>query len=257
MACHMTRLADHWPAFILLALYFGLLIRHAIIGQRQTKQLADYYVGGRNMGGVVIGLSFFATFASTNSYVGNAGQAYALGASWLLLTVGFIFFAIISWILVAPRLRHFTASLNSITVPDFLGFRYSSGPVRVLAAVIVIFASLLYMTAIFKGIGNALQTYLDISYRTAVILVLGMERNKTHRHRYRYHCCRLYEARRRAAHVVALLCSSRSEGRAPSYVDFYVGHSLRLFVVDAHWALCPTSLSTRQFGSGFSGADSH
>lgn len=57
----MTVLADHWPAFVLLALYFGLMIRHAIIGQRQTKQLEDNYIDGRNMGGVLLYRTYFRT----------------------------------------------------------------------------------------------------------------------------------------------------------------------------------------------------
>ena len=167
----MTWTLDHWPALLLLTIYLAAMVRHAITGQRQTRGLADYYVGGRNMGGIVLGISFFATFASTNSFIGFSGQAYTWGAPWLLLTLGFVFFAIIAWLWVAPRLRAFTEALDSVTVPDFLGFRFASDATRAFAAVVVIFASILYMTAIFKGIGGALELYLDIRYETAVAAI--------------------------------------------------------------------------------------
>ena len=40
-----------------------------------------------------------------------------------------------------------------------------------MAAVIVLFASFFYMTAVFKGIGNLLEVFLDIPYRAAIIIV--------------------------------------------------------------------------------------
>ena len=68
-------------------------------------------------------------------------------------------------------MREFTASLNSVTIPDFIGFRFGSNRARVLAALITIFASLLYMTAVFKGIGNLLEVFLEIPYEAAILLV--------------------------------------------------------------------------------------
>jgi SSS family transporter len=148
-----------------------LLAWHAWRGNRATKNLADYYVGGRAMGGVVIGLSFFATYSSTNSFVGFAGQAYTWGTPWLLLVPFLVGFSLFSWRFVAPRLREFTASLDSLTIPDFIGFRFDSSAARVLAAVIILFASLFYMTAVFKGIGNLLEAFLEIPYRVAIGIV--------------------------------------------------------------------------------------
>ena len=60
-------LQTYWPVHLLLLLYACLLGYHAWTGHRATRGVADYYVGGRSMGGVVLGLSFFATYSSTNS----------------------------------------------------------------------------------------------------------------------------------------------------------------------------------------------
>ncbi len=164
----MAWLQTHWIAVALLALYGALLVRHAIEGRRGTKGQADYYVGGRSMGGVVLGLSFFATYSSTNSFVGFSGQAYTYGAPWLLLAPAVVVFSLSAWIWVAPRLRAFTGAVDSVTLADYVGFRFESRAARVLAAVIVIFASFLYMIAVFKGIGNLLEIFLDIPYRGAI-----------------------------------------------------------------------------------------
>jgi sodium/pantothenate symporter len=167
----LANLREYWLVHSLLVLYSVMLAHHAWTGNRQTKDLADYYVGGRNMGGWVIGLSFFATYASTNSFVGFSGRTYEWGLPWLLLIPTSVLFALFAWLVVAPRLRSFTAAMDSLTIPDFIGFRFNSTPARVLAALIVIVASFFYMTAVFKGIGNLLETFLDIPYRVSILIV--------------------------------------------------------------------------------------
>jgi SSS family transporter len=164
-------LRTYWPAHLLLLLYTLVLGHHAWSGKRATKGIADYYIGGRALGGVALGLSFFATYSSTNSFVGFSGQAYDWGIAWLLLAPMAVGFSFVAWRWVAPRLRRFTEELGSLTIPDFIGFRFDSNAARVAAAVIVVFASLFYMTAVYKGIGALVQAFLDIPYGAAIGVV--------------------------------------------------------------------------------------
>jgi len=133
-----ANLREYWLVHSLLAGYTVLLAHHAWSGNKGTKGLADYYVGGRSMGGVAVGLSYFATYSSTNSFVGFSGQAYDWGAPWLLFVPAAVIFCVFAWTVVAPRLRDFAEGLDSLTIPDFIGFRFNSTPARVAAAVIVI-----------------------------------------------------------------------------------------------------------------------
>ncbi|MCY4212343.1 MAG: hypothetical protein OXF68_01820 [Gammaproteobacteria bacterium] len=75
----------------------GLLLHHANLGRRRARGVAGYCVGGRSAGGIVIGVSFFATFASTNSYIGNVGKAYDYGLSWLAYAEVMVLFTWLSW----------------------------------------------------------------------------------------------------------------------------------------------------------------
>jgi len=159
----LANLREFWMVHALLVLYSVLLAHHAWAGSRETKSLADYYVGGRGMGGWVIGISFFATYASTNSFVGFSGQTYSWGLPWMLFIPTAVAFSLFAWIVVAPRLRSLTAEMDSLTLPDFIGFRFASRPARVAASIIVIAASFFYMTAVFKGIGNLLETFLELT----------------------------------------------------------------------------------------------
>lgn len=167
----MNWLGQHWIPLLLLALYTGVLAHHAWVGRTKTRGLADYYVGGRSMGGLAIGLSFFATYSSTNSFVGFSGQSYSYGLPWLLLTPFLVVSSLCAWLVVAPRLRDFTGSVGSLTLPDFFGFRFASQAARIFASAIVLFSGLFYTTAVFKGIANTLEAFLAIPYWVAIVAV--------------------------------------------------------------------------------------
>lgn len=167
----LSNLREYWLVHTLLALYAVMLAHHAWTGNRSTKTLADYYVGGRSMGGWIIGLSFFATYASTNSFVGFSGQTYTWGIPWMLFIPTAVAFSLFAWIVVAPKLRSFTEAMDSLTLPDFIGFRFGSTHARVFAALLVIAASFFYMTAVFKGIGNLLEVFLEIPYKLSIVIV--------------------------------------------------------------------------------------
>lgn len=167
-------ISQHALPLLLVAVYTALMVKHALDGRRATRGLVDYYIGGRAMGGVALGISFFATYSSTNSFVGFSGQAYAYGAPWLLLAPCAVIFSILAWTWIAPKLRAYTGEVDAVTIPEFIGKRFQSNSARIAAAVIVLFASFLYMIAVFKGIGHLLETFLDIPYTAAIGVVFGI-----------------------------------------------------------------------------------
>lgn len=167
-------LVEHWLAAVLLVIYTAVLFLNANHGRRRSTSISDYYVGGRDVGGVVVGMSFFATYASTNSYIGNAGKGYEYGIAWMLCAVTLVFFTWLSWTTVAPRMRRFAAHWDALTLPDFLSARFAAPThaLKFVAGLIIVFSSLLYLIAIFKGAGNLFQHFLSIPYWAAVGVTL-------------------------------------------------------------------------------------
>jgi SSS family transporter len=175
----MDWILQHWLAGVLLGAYTAMLLYNAYVGSKASGGVEGYYVGNRNMGGVVIGVSFFATFASTNSYIGHAGKGYAYGLPWLLMALSLVVFTYVSWRWVGPKLRRFASQWDALTIPDYLGSRFvpkikdrANHPIRFASAVIIVFASLLYLIAIFKGAGHLFQLFLGVRYETAVGITL-------------------------------------------------------------------------------------
>ena len=171
-------IAVHWVAALVLLLYLAVLMYNALLGQRASDSISGYYLGGRRLGGFAIGVSFFATFASTNSYIGHAGKGYQYGLPWLAMAFSLVLFTYISWRWIGPRTRRMAAIFDALTLPDYLAGRFLGAadherhPLRISSGLVIVFCSVLYLIAIFKGAGHLFSLFFDISYTTAVMLAL-------------------------------------------------------------------------------------
>ena len=171
-------LVDHAVILGLMTLYLVFCLGVGwYFRSRAAAGVKAFYVAKREIPGWVVSLAFFSTFASTNTYIGQAGKAFQYGLSWAW--VGFIWaiFCVISWLVLGPRMRNQTALLGSHTIPDYLHLRYQSSlsrSLRVLSAVVILFATLWYMVGIAKGMGHVLTAVLDVPYAwgTALLIII-------------------------------------------------------------------------------------
>ena len=72
-------------------------------------------VGNRAMGGVVVGISFFATFARPLYRSRGQGYAYGFLSHQRLLVI----FSWVSWRWVGPPMRRFASAWDALTIPTF------------------------------------------------------------------------------------------------------------------------------------------
>lgn len=159
----MNWLRDHWLQLAFLAGYLALLAYHGWMGKRRSRSLNDYLVGGRTLGGVIIALSFCATFVSSVTFVGHAGRSFTRGAGWwLTCVVVFTSMVFLAWFVVAPPFTREARRFGSLTIPDFLGHRYGSTALRRIAGLVVVAASLAYMVAVYDGAVRLLQSLMEL-----------------------------------------------------------------------------------------------
>lgn len=168
----MPWLTNHAWHLVLIAIYLAIIARHAWVGRQHVESLDDYLVAGRRMGGFVIAMSFYATFMSTNTFIGAAGKSWDHGLAWCVGGIVLTTLACLSWFVVAPRFVPLTREYGSLTVADFLGSHYDSQLVRRVAALIVAFSSVLYLVAIYSGAARALEIFLDLPYEGCIVAVL-------------------------------------------------------------------------------------
>ena len=155
-----------------LSVFLLVMLVHAWHGARKTDSLSDYLVGGRTLGGVGIALSFVATFVSSVTFVGLAGRSWTLGpAWWVVCTILFTAAVVFSWFVIAPRFLEFADRFQLLTIPEFLAARYESRTLQRISGVVVVVASLVYMTAVYLGAAKTLEGLLQINFYAVMVLV--------------------------------------------------------------------------------------
>lgn len=167
----MNWLEEHWLRLLFMSGYLAMLAYHCWAAKRETHGLDDYLIGGRKLGGWVIALSFYATFVSTNSFVGHAGKSWDVGLIWYIKGVVIVLSCYMAWYLVAPRFFIKALEYKSLTSPDFLGHRYDSLNLRRISAIVIFMASVLYLVAVYKGSALALQQFLGLNYKAAAVAI--------------------------------------------------------------------------------------
>lgn len=114
------------------------------------------------------GMAAVGEWISAASFAGLAGTLYILGYDGLAFVLGWTGGFVLLGVLVAPYLGLSEAR----SVPDFLGQRFGSAAVRVLAALVVVVCSFIFLVAQLYGAGLVLARLTSGDFTIAVIIGL-------------------------------------------------------------------------------------
>lgn len=134
---------------------------------------SDFFLGGRRLGPLVTAMSAEASDMSSYLLMGLPGLAYLCGVAEVGWTViGLAAGTYLNWLVVAKRLRRYSAAIGAITIPDFFSRRYGDKR-RVLsciAAVIILIFFIPYTASGFKAVGTLFNSLLNVDYHAAMIV---------------------------------------------------------------------------------------
>jgi SSS family solute:Na+ symporter len=138
---------------------------------RRNVDVDDYYVGGRKLGSLHIGLSVVATDVGGGFSIGLGGLGFAMGlsGSWMLFTglVG----AWLSAVLLIPRIRMLSEKKNLLTFPQV--FEHFYKPEVALVAGIISAIGYLGFTSsqLLAGAKLAAATFEDLNLNYALLIM--------------------------------------------------------------------------------------
>ncbi len=157
----------------ILICYMLAIIAVAIVGGGyRSKRAVDFLLSGKTLGPIVLSFSYTITYFSSAAFLGGGGMGFLVGFQWSTFLFFFhVLFAVLSWVLIAPRLKRFTDNSRSLTVSEFLGTRFSSRALQVISALIFIVFMEFYMISIFKGAGSIIQVILGVPYVQALLII--------------------------------------------------------------------------------------
>ncbi len=163
-------------ALVLLIVYLGLMVALGIWGMVKTKNLNDFFLGGRQIGPVVSALSYGTTYFSAVLFIGFAGKlGWGFGLRDLWIAVGNVLVgSLLAWLVLAHRTRVMTHNLNVMTMPEFFEARFGSSAMRIFSATIIFIFLLPYSASVYKGLAHLFEVNFNIPYETAVFIMTAI-----------------------------------------------------------------------------------
>jgi SSS family solute:Na+ symporter len=151
---------------LFLAFYIGLLIATGLHFSKRQKTLADFWLAGKEAGGLSIGFSAAASWLTAGALLAVIGffLLQGMGSIW-----GFVAPNILALLVIGFLVKKIK-KLPAITQPELLELRYGSF-LRLPVALIITVVMILFAVADIKGFAMVLQIFYGVSPVHAALIV--------------------------------------------------------------------------------------
>jgi hypothetical protein len=107
------------------------------LSAKKVQTIEDYYVAGRNVGPILLGIHYGTVYFSSVLMVGGGTYAYRFGLSTMWIAIeNTVLGAFLPFLLFGNRIRVFSEALGALTLPDFFRERYQSRFMHVARAIL-------------------------------------------------------------------------------------------------------------------------
>ena len=153
-------------AFSVIIAYIVICLSLGWLGKKSTKDLKDFTIAGMKIGGLLIGLSWFATSCSASSYIGWSGLGWSYGTvTFWAQGIGSFWGWALGFFLVGTRAAKFTKKLGSLTYIDLLCDRYQSqAALRAYLSILFVIGMTVMLVAQLKGAGLVFEAITGFPY---------------------------------------------------------------------------------------------
>ena len=158
---------------VTIVVYLVAMLLVGFAYSKSNNDSTDFYLGGRKMGPLVTAMSAEASDMSSWLLMGMPGLAYLTGiASPGWTAIGLAVGTWLNWLIVARRLRRYSANLDAITVPQFLSLRFHDqrNLLNALGAVIIIVFFVPYTASGFAACGKLFHSLFGVDYMAAMLV---------------------------------------------------------------------------------------
>ncbi|WP_443743796.1 sodium:solute symporter family transporter [Sutterella sp.] len=160
------------PFLFVTILYFLLLCGIGWWGNRQNKNLRDFFTMSGSAGAVLSGIAYFSTQYSMSTFMGVPGSIYHVGYAGLSVSVpGIAFSMIIPALIVGRKLIRLGHKYQMLTMADYLADRYESTAIRGFLAVLMLIFLVPMMGAQTIGAGVIFTTYTGAPQWVGIVIM--------------------------------------------------------------------------------------
>jgi sodium/proline symporter len=161
---------------VTFSVYLLTMIAIGWVAYQRTRNVADYFLGGRQLRAWPAALSAGASDMSGWLLLGLPGLAFVDVRQALWLAGGLLLGTYCNWRFVASRLRRYTViANNALTIPVFLAHRFGDRThlLRISAALFILLFFVFYTSAGLVAGGKLFQTLFDLDAQVAMLIGLG------------------------------------------------------------------------------------
>jgi len=150
---------------IVFIIYLAILIGVGIATFRFNKTQEDYILAGRKLGPWVVAFSERASGESAWLLLALPGAAILIGMGEIWTVIGITGGIILSWYIIAIRLRQETAKYDALTIPQYLHRKYhdKSNIIRLFSSFIIAFFFAFYVSAQFHASGKIINSIFGLN----------------------------------------------------------------------------------------------
>lgn len=170
--------------FLIVGTFIAFLLASGFYSMRKTKNLGDFFLGGREIGPWMSAFAYGTTYFSAVIFVGYAGKiGWSFGLAGLWIGIGnAVIGSYLAWKILAGPIREMTEKLGVMTMPELLHKRYESHGLKIFAAFIIFIFLVPYSASVFMGLSYIFEIVFNISYNyilifmaviTAAVLLMG------------------------------------------------------------------------------------
>lgn len=157
-------------AFVLYAL---IILAIGIWSFKRSKNMNDYFLGGRKLGSWTTAISAQASDMSGWLLMGLPGSVLVGGLTQSWIAIGLFIGTYLNWLICASRLRKMSyAAGDAITIPEYFQKRFfnNSPVVRFVCAIIIFFFFLIYTASAFSGGAKLFNFVFGTNYKLSLTI---------------------------------------------------------------------------------------
>jgi sodium/proline symporter len=158
---------------IAFLIYVAIVLGIGFYAYLRTKNATDYFLGGRELSPTVSAISAGASDMSGWVLLGLPGYAYLAGLEAAWISIGLVIGVAANWMLVAKRLRVYSALLDdAVTLPTFLQRRFADSTpwLKMIASVSILLFFLFYVGSGLIAGGKLFNEVFGFDYHVSVFV---------------------------------------------------------------------------------------
>ena len=158
---------------LMLVIFFGVMVAIGFYCSKHATDVNGFVLGGRNVGPWMTAFAYGTSYFSAVVFIGYAGQfgyRFGIASTWIGLGNAFIG-SLMAWFILGRRTRVMTRHLDSATMPEFFGKRFSSSALKVFSSFIVFVFLIPYTASLYNGLSRLFSMAFDVDFTVCIIVM--------------------------------------------------------------------------------------